>query len=151
MTVNPRASEARDWQRLAVLGAVGAHLALTGSHAVAHVSIPVPNPDWQIAYALLVLLGLPVAGAGLAVRGAVGRGALLVFVGGVGGLIFEVLAHFVVHSPDHVASVESGRALFAGTAGLSVVGDALLVAAGGWVLWAHSQGRSRSAVTSSTR
>ncbi|WP_436927007.1 hypothetical protein [Halosimplex amylolyticum] len=148
MTAN--ASETRDWRRLAVLGAVGAHLALTGSHAVAHVSIPVPNPDWQIAYAVLVLMGLPVAGAVLAARGAVGRGALLVFVGGVGGLVFEVLAHFVVHSPDHVASVESGRALFAGTAGLSVLGDALLVAAAGRVRWSQTHGSSTRSWSDST-
>jgi len=133
-----------------VVAAVAVSVTLTAVHGVAHASIPVLLRDWQTVYVASVLFGLPVLGGAVAVRGRVRTGSWIAFAGGLGALAFESLAHFAVHNPDHVATVESGLALFAGTAGLSVVGDALLVVAAGWVLRGQTHGSSTSSRSEST-
>ena len=117
-----------------VAGVVAVHLTLTLAHGWAHASIPVPYADWQGVYAGIVLFLVPVGGVLTVLGGRVRVGYWLVLVAGVGGVAFEGLFHFVVHSPDHVASVEGGAALFATTAVLTTLGDALLVAVAGWRL-----------------
>jgi len=129
-----RDGAARDTDRRssrALLAAIVRSLALTGTHGFAHGRIPVPLATWQQGYAAVVLVGLPLAG-------------------GLGALGFELLAHFIVANPDHVASVDAGRALFAGTAGLSVIGDAVLAAAAASALWGQSQGSSATSPSDST-
>ncbi|WP_232701932.1 hypothetical protein [Halobacterium wangiae] len=116
-----------------VVVAVVVHLALTLGHGWAHASIPVPFADWQGVYVGVVLVLAPSTGV-LAVASERHKlGAGLLVAAGVGGVAFEGLFHFVVHGPDHVATVERGTKLFASTAVLTTVGDALLVVAGSWL------------------
>ncbi|MFB6139330.1 MAG: hypothetical protein ABEJ26_02720 [Halosimplex sp.] len=140
----------RDEGATLVTGAVVVHLALTLPHGIVHGVIPVYIADWQGAYAAVVLFGLPLGGLWAVRRGRVRRGAWLALVGGLGGFAFETLAHFVVPNPDHVATVETGRALFAGTAGLSVLGDAALAVAAAYALWSQAQGSSATSPSDST-
>jgi len=131
-------------------GAVVGHLALTLAHGIVHGTIPVPIVDWQVAYAAVVLFGLPLAGLGAVRCGRVRTGAMLALAGGIGALGFELFAHFAVPNPDHVATVETGRSVFVGTAGLSVLGDAALAAAAAHALWGQAQGSSATSSSDST-
>ena len=141
----------RDWRwGTLVTGAIVGHLALTVAHGVAHGVIPVPVADWQGAYSAVVLFGLPLAGLWTVRRGQVRTGARLALDGGLGALAFESLAHFAVRNPDHVASVGGGQGLFAGTAGLSVLGDAALVVVAASALWGQAQGSSATSSSDST-
>jgi len=132
-----------------LVGVVAVHLLLTGAHAVAHLSIPVPIPAWQAGYVAVALVGLPVVGAALAARGRVRTGALLVLAGGVAALGFEGAFHFLFETPDHVGNVADGAELFASTAVLSTASDVLLVVTGGTVAWTHRQGSSATPPTES--
>lgn len=123
-----------------VAGAVSVHLVVAVIHGIAHASIPVPILDWQAVTATALLFAAPVTGIGLFLRGRRLTGARILLVAGSSALAFEGLAHFVVRNPDHVATVDAGRALFASTAGLSVAGDLLLVATAVWALRCQPQG-----------
>lgn len=137
--------------RSILLAGVGIALLFTVGHGFAHVSIPVPTPGVHAGFVGIFLFGLPIAAAGLAARNRVRTAAVIALVTGLGALAFEGLAHFVIANPDHVASVETSQTLFGGTAGLSLVGDAVLVVVGAWVLRRQSHGSSSTAVNSSTR
>lgn len=143
-------SPARDRRVGTVLGAVAVHLLLTGTHAAAHLSIPVPIPGWQAVYAASVLIGLPAVGAALVARGRVRTGALLVLVAGLAALGFEGPLHFLIDTPDHVSNVADGAGLFAATAVLTTASDALLVVAGGAAAWRHRQGSAATSPTESS-
>lgn len=127
------------------LAVVALHLAVTAAHGVAHATIPVPVTDWQGGYTAVVLFGMPVVGAVGLRRGGLRTGATLLLVGGLGALAFEGVCHFLVASPDNVAAVDRGVALFAVTATLSTAVDGLLAATGGWFLWRHRHGSSATA------
>jgi hypothetical protein len=131
-------------------GAVLLHLALTLGHGLVHAAIPVRSADWQGPYSALVLFGLPLVTVPAIRTGRTRAAAALALVGGLGALPFESVAHFAVGNPDHVATVESGRALFAATAGLSVLGDASLAAAGGVALRRQAQGSAATSWSDST-
>lgn len=126
----------------AVLGVVVLHLVATTAHGVAHATIPVPTTDWQALYTAVALFGLPVAALVAHGRGAVEASARLLLVAGVGAFAFEGLFHFIVPTPDHVAAVERGQALFGVTAVLSTASDALLAVVGFALLRRHRQGSS---------
>ncbi|PSP27594.1 hypothetical protein BRC65_04910 [Halobacteriales archaeon QH_2_65_14] len=134
-----------------LVGAVVVHLFLTAAHGVAHVTIPVPVHDWQTGVATAVLFVVPILGAVLARSGRVRAGSWLVLTAGLGGLAFEGLLHFVVSNPDHVGLVTDGDALFLSTAVLTTLGDALLVLAGGWFLFARSRRAFPASVLGGTR
>jgi len=131
----------------AAVGAVVAHLALTGSHTVAHVSIPVGVAGWQAAYAGVVLVAAPVVGVGLLAGGRYRLGAWLLFGAGLTALGFEGALHFLVEGSDNVANVTRGTELFRSTAVLTTASDALLVLAGGVLLRRHRQGSSTTPAT----
>jgi hypothetical protein len=129
------------------LGAVVVHLALTGSHGAAHLSIPVEIAGWQAVYAGVVLVAAPLAGAGLLVRGRRRPGAWLLLAAGLAALGFEGALHFFVAGPDNVASVAHGAGLFRSTAMLTTAGDALLATTGAALVRRHRQGSSATPAT----
>lgn len=124
-----------------VAAAVAVHLALTLAHGWAHATIPVPYEDWQGVYAGVVLFLAPVAGVVALVVGRVRLACWFLVLAGVAGFAFEAAFHFLVAGPDHVGSVEHGTSLFASTAVLTTLGDAVLVAAGGWRFRRFASGR----------
>jgi len=134
----------------AVTGAVGAvvaHLVFTGSHTVAHVSIPVEIAAWQAAYAGVVLVAAPLVGVGSLLGGRYRLGAWLLLGAGLAALGFEGTLHFLVEGSDNVANVSRGTDLFRSTALLTTASDALLVVAGGVLLRRHRQGSAATPAT----
>lgn len=129
------------------VGAVVVHLALTGSHGAAHLSIPVEIAGWQGVYAGVVPVAAPLASVGLLVGGRRRPGAWLLLAAGLAALGFEGALHFFVAGPDNVASVAQGAGLFRSTAFLTTAGDALLVVTGAALVRRHRQGSSATPPT----
>jgi hypothetical protein len=119
-----------------LVGAVVGHVALTALHGVAHLTVPVRVPAWQYAYAVVVIVGIPAAGAVLVRRGRPRVGAALLVLSGVAAAAFEGPFHFVVENPDHVSRA-SGDGAFVATALLTTAGDLLLVVVAGGILLAE--------------
>ena len=74
------------------------------------------------------------------VRSLLGRvraGGAVLLAAGLAALGFEAVFHFVVSNPDHVATVDHGRALFTWTAALSTLGDLALALAGALLVRRH--------------
>lgn len=143
-------SRSRDRTTAVVVAVVTVHVVLTVGHGLAHLTIPVPIPDWQGAFAAFVLFAGPVAGAVLVARGRERIGLWLMLGAGLAALAFEGAFHFVLAGPDNVESVAHGHATFLSTATLSTVSDAVLVLAGGWALRRQTHGSSSNAGIEST-
>jgi len=117
-----------------LLGAAAAvNLLGTVAHGLAHAVIPVVIRDWQAAVVGVTIVGGPILAVGLLARGHETAGLGIGALSGLGAFAFEGLSHFVVSNPDHVGHVTNGTALFATTASISTAGDALFLAAVGWV------------------
>jgi hypothetical protein len=111
------------WRWLAIL--VLAHLVVSIVHGMAHVDANVPLTLPQIAFVVIVILAGPLVG--LAMTWPSPRiGGWLIALTMAASLVFGVVNHFVVESPDHVAQVTGeSSTLFAATAVLIVVTEAL--------------------------
>lgn len=120
--------------RRALVGVAAVTVSLAAAHGLVHLASPVHVHGWQYAAGTLTSVLLPAAGAFLLVRGRPVAGGWLLLLAGLAALTFEAVFHFVVANPDHVATVERHRALFAGTAALSTAADAALATAAGWHL-----------------
>lgn len=107
--------------------AAGASLALTLGHGWVHASVPVPLASWQYGVVGVVLVLAPIVGTGAVLRGRQTVGHWTLVLGGLAAAIFELLFHFIVRNPDHVAAVGDGHMAFPITAALSVAGDLLPV------------------------
>ena len=120
--------------RLVTLAA-GLHLLAVGFHAAAHHLATVPNTPGQIAYILLVVILAPVLAFVMVRRGAVRPAALVLGIALLGSLIFGVAFHYVLPSPDLVATVTGhGSGLFATTSGVLAVADGVGVVLC-WLAW----------------
>ncbi len=109
--------------RLVVLAAC-LHLLAVGFHAAAHHLAAVPNTPGQIVYIVLVVILAPILALVMIGRRMVRAAALLLGVALVGSLVFGVAFHYVLHSPDLVATVTGhGSGLFATTSGILAVTD----------------------------
>jgi hypothetical protein len=109
---------------------VGGHILITVLHAAAHLGAHVPLTLVAAVFVLIVIqIGPP---AGLAVSLSWPRaGAWVVAASMTGALVFGLVNHFVIPSPDHVSQVtEAWRPLFASTAWLLVLTEAAGVAVG---------------------
>jgi len=114
----------------ALLASVGAHV-LTGlAHGGVHALVPVPLARWQLGLVAVSVVAGPLVGCWLVVTGRARAGGLLVAASLLVAFGFELLAHFVVPTPDHVGAVHRRHASFAATAALSVVTDGVGVVAG---------------------
>ncbi len=108
-----------------LVGIVLAHLAVSLVHGAAHTGAHVPLGPAAHLFVVTVILTGPLVGIA-AIRMARRVAALLVAATMTGALLFGILSHFVLGSPDHVAQVDvEWRPLFAVTAGLLAVTEAL--------------------------
>lgn len=121
------------------------------AHGLAHATIPVEDPAWRLALALVVLFVAPALGVTLLGLGRRVAAQWTLSLAGGAGLVFEGVLHFVVVNPDHVSAVETGHILFLNTAILTTAGDALLLAVAAGLLWRQAQGSSRRSAIASTR
>lgn len=109
---------------------VVAHLLVSMVHGRAHDGGHVALTDAQAVFVYVVILAGPLVG--LAVSFANARvGGLLVAATMFGSLVFGLINHFIIISPDHVAQVAAQwRPLFGASAALLVVSEAAGVVAG---------------------
>jgi len=111
------------WRWLAVL--VLAHLVVSILHGSAHTRADVPLSQAAMLFVFVVIVAGPVIGLALTWP-AVRLGSWLVAVTMAASLVFGVVNHFMLASPDHVAHVNpQWRPLFATTAVLLALTEAL--------------------------
>jgi hypothetical protein len=118
-----RRTHTRQWIWLA--GVVIAHLAISLVHGAAHAQAHVAMSPASNAFVFVVILAGPLIG--LAWMWHSKRiGAWLIGVTMAGSLVFGVVNHFVLASPDHVSHVDPRwQPLFAATAVLLAITEAL--------------------------
>ena len=108
-----------------VATAVLAHLAVSIVHGTAHDGAHVPLTPAANLFVFIVILAGPLVGLGLTWP-AQRIGAWVIAATLAGSLVFGLVNHFVLDSPDHVAHVSSDwRSLFTTTAILLVVTEGL--------------------------
>jgi hypothetical protein len=109
------------WLMVVVL----AHLVVSMVHGVAHTQAHVPLSLPANLFVYIVILAGPLIGLALT-WWAAPLGGWLIAVSMAGSLVFGLVNHFVLASPDHVAHVDpQWRSLFATTAVLLAVTEAL--------------------------
>lgn len=131
-------SRHRSWPWLGAL--VIAHLIVSIVHGAAHAQAHVDLSPAAGVFVMVVILAGPLVGLAL-MWPAERIGSGLIAVTMAASLVFGVINHFVLSSPDHVAHVAAeSRALFGATAALLAV----LEAAGAWLAWQVARERIRS-------
>jgi hypothetical protein len=111
----------RRWLTAAVL----LHLAVSIVHGAAHANAHVPLSSAANVFVFFVILAGPVIGLALTWR-AERIGSWMIAITMAASLVFGVVNHFVLASPDHVAHVaRQWRPLFTTTAVLLAVTEAL--------------------------
>ena len=117
---------------VAVLG----HLAVSIVHGRAHESLGVGLSSWQNIYVLTVIVIAPLIAMLLIWTRVARLGLLLLVVSMAGSLIFGLVYHYVVISPDHVSHLPPGDAqgLFRTTALLLVTTEVFGLVVGLWGL-----------------
>ena len=102
-----------------------AHLVVSMVHGVAHTQAHVPLSLAANLFVYIVILTGPLIGLALTWR-TPRLGSWVIALAMAGSLVFGLVNHFVVSSPDHVAHVDPHwRPLFATTAVLLAVTEAL--------------------------
>src|SRR5262249_19509885 len=121
MDMNNNASRAWTWLIWIVL----AHLVISFVHGLAHARAQVPLSMAANLFVYIVILAGPLLGLLLA-RKSRRIGSAVIALAMAGSLVFGVVNHFVLSSPDHVAHVDpQWQALFATTAVLLTLTEAL--------------------------
>src|SRR5262249_61583701 len=106
------------------------HLAVTVVHGASHQGAQVGLGPASMLFVIVVIEIAPLAGLLLALRSP-RTGGIVVATSMAAALVFGLVNHFVVISPDHVSQVAAEwRALFSSSAVLLVVTEAAGVAAG---------------------
>lgn len=113
----------RAWVTIAVV----THLIVVWLHGQAHTRLSVGLSDWQQVYVLAVIVVAPLVALALAFTRYVRAGVWLLFASMLGSLIFGVIYHYIIISPDHVAHLPAGeaRGLFRVTAVLLLITETL--------------------------
>ena len=113
-----------------------AHLVVSIVHGRSHESLAVGLSSWQNTYVLTVIVITPLVAMGLIWTRYARTGLMLLVASMAGSLIFGVVYHYVVISPDHVSHLPPGDAqgLFRTTALLLVLTELFGVAVGLWGL-----------------
>jgi len=109
------------WMATAVL----AHLVTSVVHGAAHGGAQIPMSIVANLFVFVVILAGPVLGLALSWR-AERLGSLIVALTMAGSLVFGVVNHFLLDSPDHVSQVEAQwRMIFGTTAMLLTITEML--------------------------
>jgi hypothetical protein len=91
--------------RTSLTGIVLIHLVVVLWHAAAHARIPVPMTMLQAAFVGLVIVILPLVGVTLLWGGHKQLAAWLIASSMFGSLLFGIVNHFVLVSPDYVLAI----------------------------------------------
>ena len=90
--------------------AVLAHLVVNVLHGRAHGELGVGLNEWQNIYVIVVILIAPLIAMLLLWTRYARLGVLVLVISMAGSLIFGVIYHYVVVSPDHVSHLPPGAA-----------------------------------------
>ena len=122
--------------RIAGTLVVLAHLVVMMFHGQAHQKLGVGISAWQNIFVLVVIAIAPLVAMLLIWTRLARLGLILLTVSMAGSLIFGLVYHYVVVSPDHVSHLPPGDAqgLFRMTAGLLMLTELLGVIVGLWGL-----------------
>ena len=121
--MNMRKNGCRVWTPL--IWIVLAHLLISMFHGFAHAQANVPLSQAANLFVYLVILAGPLVGLVLAWKFR-SAGSAVIALAMAGSLVFGLVNHFVLSSPDHVAHVDpQWRTLFATTAVLLALTEAL--------------------------
>jgi hypothetical protein len=102
------------------------HLVVTMLHGWAHTGAVVPVSTAANIFIFAVIIAAPLVGVSVLWFFSISVGAWLLALSLAGALIFGVVNHFVLDSPDHVAHiVAQWRVLFGVTAVLLALSEAL--------------------------
>lgn len=113
-----------------------AHLVVSIIHGRAHEGLAVGLSSWQNIYVLIVIVIAPLIAMLLIWTRPARPGLVLLVISMAGSLIFGVIYHYLVISPDHVSHLPPGDAqgLFRTTALLLVLTELFGVVVGLWAL-----------------
>lgn len=132
-------SKGNSWLRGWLVAAVIAHLITTIWHGIAHLQIPVDLTFAQAGFIGIVIILLPLVGISLLWSSRQQQSALLLAITMFGSLIFGIVNHFILDSPDYVPSVphHEWQPSFVLSAALIIVPDAagIVLAALAVVKW----------------
>ena len=96
--------------RIVCTVAVLAHLVVNVVHGRAHGELGVGLSEWQNIYVITVILIAPLIAMLLLWTRYARLGVLVLVISMAGSLIFGVIYHYVVVSPDHVSHLPPGAA-----------------------------------------
>ena len=115
-----------------MLATVLIHFAIAGWHGGSHQGVPVPLSLLQTAYVAIVIIALPLLGAALSFSRHALLGAALVCGSMAGSLVFGLLNHFILESPDNIGQIAEGpwRSSFVISAVVIAISEALGMLAG---------------------
>lgn len=116
--------------------AVLAHLVVSVVHGRSHEALAVGLSTWQNLYVMTVIVIAPLIAMLLSWTRLVRLGLMLLVISMAGSLIFGVVYHYIVISPDHVSHLPPGDAqgVFRMTALLLVLTELFGLAVGLWGL-----------------
>lgn len=117
-------------------GVVVAHLGVNTVHGVAHAEIPVVVTDLQTVFIAVVMYVAPLVALGLLATGHQWTGGTVLAVSMAGALVFGLVFHYLLSTPDNVAAVPAGpwQEPFRLTAALLVLVDAAGMVVGTWFM-----------------
>ena len=93
--------------RRACLWVVAVHTVVAFVHNQAHRQIDVALSNFQSAFALVVIVVAPAVAAAIIWRGHPRRGATVLVLSLLASLIFGVVNHFMIDSPDQLAHISN--------------------------------------------
>jgi hypothetical protein len=113
------------------------HLGLSLWHGATHNDVPVPLSPLQQAFIGLVIVLLPLVGAGLLWSRWRTQAALLVALSLLGSLLFGFINHYVLDSADNVVSLPANewRHPFVVSAALIAISESIGTALGAVAAW----------------
>ncbi|MEO8363634.1 MAG: hypothetical protein ABI570_04535 [Ilumatobacteraceae bacterium] len=91
--------------RRACLWVVAIHTAVAFVHNQAHRQIDVSLSNFQSTYALVVIVIAPAIAAAIIWRGHPHRGANLLVISMLASVVFGIVNHFMIDSPDQLAHI----------------------------------------------
>jgi hypothetical protein len=93
------------WLRMWLVTIVLVHFVVLLLHGAAHSRLAIPLSAWQTAFVGLVISLLPLIGASLLWTRHSRAGARLIALSMFASLVFGLVNHFVLISPDHITVV----------------------------------------------
>lgn len=121
---------------IAAGGVVVAHVGVNTVHGIAHSEVPVVVTDPQTAFIAVVMFGAPLVALGLLATGHQWTGSTILAVSMAGALVFGIVFHYLLSTPDNVAAVPAGswQGPFRLTAALLVFIDGGGMGVGIWLM-----------------